>query len=193
MSDPAGLETEKSHYTYADYLEWETDKRYELMGGTAYMMAAPSAIHQQISMELSIQFGSFLRGKPCQVFAAPFDVRLFPEEDNSDDTVLQPDLLVVCDKRKISSGSCNGPPDMVVEILSPSNTQVEILKKFNYYLDAEVREYWVVSPELKTVQVHVLDTGHFVTIMYDKDKVIPVSVLPGLSIDLKKFWEENQA
>jgi Uma2 family endonuclease len=193
MSDPAELETGKNRHTYADYLGWETDKRYELMDGIAYMMASPSAIHQRICMELSVQFGSFLRGKPCQVFAAPFDVRLFPEEDKSDDTVLQPDLLVVCDKTKISAGSCDGPPDLIIEVLSPSNTQVEILKKFNYYLDAEVREYWVVSPELKTVQVHIFDQGHFLTIMYDKNKIIPVSILPGLNIDLKNFWEENQA
>ncbi|GHV47267.1 hypothetical protein AGMMS49546_36690 [Spirochaetia bacterium] len=193
MSDPLISEPEKTHYTYADYLAWETDKRYELMDGTAYMMASPSVIHQQISGELNRQFGNFFLGKPCRVFSAPLDVRLFPREDHSDNTVLQPDLLVVCDKTKLSKGSCDGAPDLVIEIVSPSNTVQEIFKKFNYYLDAGVREYWVVIPDDKTVQVHVLKEGHFVSTIYKKDDTIPVSILPGLGIELKSVWEENPA
>jgi Uma2 family endonuclease len=182
------LEAEKTHYTYADYLAWETDKRYELMDGVAYMMASPSVIHQGVSRELTLQFGSFLRGKPCRVFSAPLDVRLFPREDRIDDTVLQPDLLVVCDKTKLSKGSCDGAPDLVIEIVSPSNTVQELLRKFNYYLDAGVREYWVVNPDTQTVQVHVLENGHFVSTIYKKDAAIPVSILPELGIDLKSIW-----
>jgi Uma2 family endonuclease len=193
MSDPLIVEAEKTHYTYADYLAWETDKRYELMDGEAYIMASPSVIHQRISMELSVQFGSFLRGKPCGVFSAPLDVRLFPREDHTDDTVLQPDLFVVCDKTKLSKSSCDGAPDMVIEIVSSSNTVKEILKKFNYYLDAGVREYWVVDPDNKAVQVHVLKDGHFVIGVYKKDDTIPVAILPGLEIDITSFWEKNPA
>ncbi|GHV92681.1 hypothetical protein AGMMS50268_31840 [Spirochaetia bacterium] len=193
MSDPLISEPEKTHYTYIDYLAWETDKRYELMDGTAYMMASPSVIHQQISGELNRQFGNFLLGKPCRVFSAPLDVRLFPREDRTDDTVLQPDLLVVCDKTKLSKSSCDGAPDLVIEIVSPSNTVQEIFKKFNYYLDAGVREYWVVIPDDKTVQVHVLKEGHFVSTIYKNDDTIPVSILPGLGIELKSLWEENSA
>ncbi|GHV74509.1 hypothetical protein AGMMS49940_18110 [Spirochaetia bacterium] len=189
MSDPLFSEAEKPHYTYADYLAWETDKRYELMDGTAYMMASPSVIHQQISGELSRQFSNFLLGKPCEVFSAPLDVRLFPRKDHTDDTVVQPDLLVVCDKTKLSGGgSCDGVPDLMIEIISPSNTVQELLKKFNYYLDAGVREYWVVNPDTQTVQVHVLENGHFVSTIYKKDSAIPVSILPGLGIDLKSIW-----
>ncbi|GHU88506.1 hypothetical protein FACS189476_05730 [Spirochaetia bacterium] len=193
MSDPLISEEEKTHYTYADYLAWETDKRYELMDGVAYMMASPSVIHQRISRGLTLQFGTFLLGKTCEVFAAPLDVRLFPQEDHTDDTVLQPDLLVVCDRTKLSKGSCDGAPDLVIEIVSPSNTVQEIVKKFNYYLDAGVREYWVVNPDDKTVQVHVLKEGHFVSTIYKNDNTIPVSILPGLGIDLKSIWEENPA
>jgi Uma2 family endonuclease len=89
-------------------------------------------------MELSRQFGNFLRGKPCEVLAAPLDVRLFFQEDDSDDMVLQPDLLVVCDRAKLAKGPCNGAPDLVIEILSPPNTSKELVKKFNYYLEAGV-------------------------------------------------------
>ena len=81
MSTAFERKTEKSRYTYADYYAWETDKRYEILNGEAYMMSAPSVNHQIISRELLLQFGNFLRGKPCQVFAAPFDVRLFPRDD----------------------------------------------------------------------------------------------------------------
>ncbi|GHV76209.1 hypothetical protein AGMMS49942_10300 [Spirochaetia bacterium] len=190
MSDLLLHETEKTHYTYADYLSWETDKRYELMDGVAYMMASPTVTHQDISMELSVQFGNFLLGKPCEVFAAPLDVRLFPREDRTDDTVLQPDLLVMCDKTKLSGGwSCDGAPDMVIEIVSPSNTVREMLRKFNYYLDAGVREYWVVDHDTQTVQVHVLENGHFISTIYKKDGTIPVSILPGLEVDLTSLWD----
>ncbi|GHU62182.1 hypothetical protein FACS189445_4950 [Spirochaetia bacterium] len=192
MSDPLLREAEKTHYTYADYLAWETDNRYELMDGAAYMMASPSVIHQRLSREFTRQFSNFLLGKPCEVFAAPLDVRLFPREDHTDDTVVQPDLLVVCDKTKLSEGSCDGTPDLVIEIVSPSNTVQGLLKKFNYYLDAGVREYWVVNPDTQTVQVHVLEKGHFVSTIYKKDDSIPVSILPGLGIDLKSIWEGKE-
>ena len=178
-------EAEKTRYTYADYLEWETDKRYELMDGVPYMMASPSVTHQRVIVELSRQFSNFLLGKPCQVFVAPLDVRLFPRKDHRDDTVLQPDLLVVCDKSRLSKGSCDGAPDLVIEIVSPSNTVQELLRKFNYYLDAGVREYWVVNPDAQTVQVHVLENGHYISTVYKMDTLIPVSILPGLEIDFR--------
>jgi Uma2 family endonuclease len=190
MSDPArSLPSEDSRFTYADYLEWEGPERYEIVNGEAFMMASPTVEHQAIITELLVQFGSFLRGKPCKVFAAPLDVRLFPEEDRSDDTVVQPDILAVCDRSKLSKGSVDGPPDLVIEILSPSNTQKLMFLKFENYLDAGVREYWVLDPEEKKVQVHVLQDGRYISSAYKKDAVIPVSVLPPFSLDLKTLWE----
>jgi Uma2 family endonuclease len=116
MSDAARIPEfeECRRYTYADYLGWEGPERYQLLYGDAFMMASPSVAHQALLMELSRQFGNWLFDKPCRVFAAPLDVRLFPEEDNSDDTVVQPELLVVCDKDKLAKGSVNGPPDLVL-------------------------------------------------------------------------------
>ena len=179
---------EKKRYTYADYLGWEGPQRYQLFNGEAFQMASPSVVHQALLMELGTQFDNFLRGKPCQVFAAPLDVRLFPEEDNSDDTVLQPDLLVVCDKDKLGKGSVNGAPDLVVEIVSPSNTHSELFRKFQFYLEAGVREYWVIDPETKSVQVHIYDNGHYLSTAYKNNARIPVTVLPGLEIPLEDLW-----
>jgi Uma2 family endonuclease len=189
------LEDGNTTYTYADYLGWETDKRYEIIDGEAYMMASPSVSHQAISRDLLGQFWDFLKGKPCQVFAAPLDVRLFPKDDNSDKTIVQPDLLVVCDKSKLEDGkSCRGAPDIVIEILSPSNTANPLFLKFNQYLAAGVREYWVIVPETKTIQVHVLEkrdgetAGHYISTVHDNVEGLDVSVLPGLRIDFTPIW-----
>ena len=186
-------------YTYADYLEWETDKRYEIIDGEAYMMASPSVDHQSISRELLLQFGNFLKGKPCKVFTAPLDVRLFPGEDNRDKTVVQPDLLVVCDPSKLADRkSCRGAPDMAIEIFSPSNTTNPLLLKFNQYLAAGVREYWVVIPETKTVQVHILEKGdggaaRYISTVHPNVEVLEAAVLPGLRIDFTAVWPQESA
>ena len=179
---------EKPSYTYADYLEWEGPERYELYNGEAYQMASPTVTHQALLMGLSIQFGNWLQGKPCKVFAAPLDVRLFPKKDKSDKTVVQPDLLVVCDETTIDKGSINGAPDLVIEIVSPSNSYSELFRKFHYYLKAGVREYWVVDPEEKIVQVHIYENGHYISTAYEDNEHISVTVLPGLEIALEDLW-----
>ncbi|GHV78661.1 hypothetical protein AGMMS49944_04520 [Spirochaetia bacterium] len=196
---------EKEHYTYADFLEWDEDFRAEIIDGEVYEMSPPLLEHQRISRKLLIKFDTFLEGKSCEVFAAPFGVRLFPTEDRRDDTVLQPDLIVVCDASTLDERGCNGAPDLVIEILSPSNTTREQPLKFNRYLEAGVREYWVVEPEYRFVQVNILDIepkvrGRYVTSVYGisdpkeadppryASDVVPVTVLPGLSIDLKTIF-----
>jgi Uma2 family endonuclease len=191
MSAPLEKLEENRHFTYADYLEWEGPERYQLINGEAFMMSSPTVEHQAISGELFRQFANFLHGKPCRVFAAPLDVRPFPQEDLGDDTVVQPDILVVCDSSKLGKGSVNGPPDLVIEIVSPSNTLQELFAKFQVYLNAGVREYWMIEPEQKTVQVHVLENGHYISSICTKDAVIPVTILPPLSIDLKTIWGEG--
>jgi Uma2 family endonuclease len=187
MSDAAKkiLEEDK-RYTYADYKAWELDEgeRYELIGGEAYAMSAPNDFHQAISLELSRQFGNFLHGKPCKVRAAPYDVRLFYKEDESDDTVVQPDLAVICDEKKRGDEGGRGAPDLIVEILSPSNTSEEYVRKFNLYLEAGVREYWVVAPKSKTVQVFVLQDGAYRGTVYNSTARVPSEALTGLSVSL---------
>jgi Uma2 family endonuclease len=195
MSTAHEPDRENISYTYADYLSWDTDKRYEIINGRAYMMSSPSVSHQAISRELSGQFWNFLRAKSCQVFAAPLDVRLFPKDDSSDDTIVQPDLLIVCDAAKLADGkSCRGAPDMVVETLSSSNTPNSLLLKFNQYLAAGVREYWIVVPETKTVQVHILEEGngeaaaHYISTVHSNVEALDVTILPGLRINFSPVW-----
>ena len=179
---------ENRRYTYADYVEWEGPQRYELFDGEAVMMASPSVAHQALLMGLSSAFDGWLTGKPCRVFASPLGVRLFPKEDMSDRTVVQPDLLVVCDKSKIGKNCVNGAPDLVIEIASLSNAYGELLRKFNYYLKARVREYWVIDPESKDVSVHVYENGHYISTAYSDNDRIPVTVLEGLEISLEALW-----
>jgi Uma2 family endonuclease len=186
MSDAAQKVTEEARrYTYADYKSWESGKgeRFELISGEAYAMSAPSDRHQAICGEIFRQIANFLHGKPCKARPAPYDVRLFYREDESDDTVVQPDISVICDEAKRGPEGCRGAPDLVVEALSPSNTSEEYFIKSNLYMKAGVREYWIVSPAHKTVQVNVLSGGVYSIKTYDSGAV-PSAVLEGLRISL---------
>ena len=171
----------KEKYTYADYLTWDDSVRYELVDGVPYAMAAPTVEHQRVSSELHGQLWTFLKGKPCRPFTSPIDVRLNVKK--GDDLVVQPDLLVVCDHSKIDKNSINGAPDFIIEILSPSSSSYDCIVKLNKYLDAGVREYWIVDPESKTVQVYILKDGVYMNKSYESG-TIPVSVLDGCVIDL---------
>ena len=187
-------------YTYADFLEWDEDVRAEIIYGKIYMMSTPQTIHQRISGRLFLRFAQFLEGKTCEVFAAPLSVRLFPLEDRSDNTIVVPDLLVICDPSKIDKHGCNGAPDLVIEIVSPSNRRMEKLLKFNLYLKAKVKEYWVVYPEDSQIEVHLFEDGRCYTQIYGVNEpdtkeiergpeIIPVSVLDGLQIDTKDIFK----
>jgi Uma2 family endonuclease len=178
------LVKEQEQYTYADYLSWDGKERYEIIDGEAYMMAPPSRLHQDVSRELMGALWEFLKGKPCKVYAAPFGVRLNPAPDNSDDTVVEPDIVVVCDPAKLDDRGCNGAPDLIVEILSPSNFRYDWVIKFNKYREAGVREYWVVDPVSKIITVYVLKHKEYVVSAYEGKAVAPVTVLPGCEIDL---------
>ena len=178
----------EKRYTYADYASWDTEDRYELIDGAAYMMSAPSQAHQKISMEFSRQLANFLKRKPCEVFAAPFDVCLNAAGDN-DDSVVQPDLLIVCDKSKLDGKRCNGAPDMAIEILSPSNRKHDTVRKLNKYLQTGVHEYWMVDPDAQTVKVCILKGGNYDTKDYADTDIIPVHVLDGCTIDMQEVFD----
>ena len=176
------------HYTYADYCTWGDDVRSELIEGVSYMMSpAPTWRHQGILFDLAGQLRSFLKGKTCKAFTAPFDVRL--NADTYDDTVLQPDIVVICDRSKLSGTGCIGAPDMVIEILSPSTAVNDKVLKFNQYLQAGVREYWIVDPDTRTVSVHVLKDGEYMTRAYAGADTVPVYVLEGCTISLPDVFE----
>ena len=175
-------------YTYADYISWDDGERYELIDGVPYIMAAPTVAHQRISRELMAFIHDYLEGKPCEVFAAPFDVRLFPEEDLSDTTVVQPDIVVICDPSKLSDGkACKGAPDLVIEILSDSSVIMDRKVKAEKYLQAGVKEYWIVNTKDIVVLVNVLTGDRYASTVY-RDRV-PSTVLPGLEIELERVKE----
>ena len=183
---------QKQTYSYADLLSWEDDTRYELYDGRPVALAAPSDVHQRISMALSAQLYNYLRGKQCQAYAAPFDVRIFEEQGDSPDnvdTVLQPDLMVVCDHSKVDRHGVHGAPDLVIEILSPATARYDRLVKFNLYQRAGVREYWIVDPATRTVSVHTLEDGayHAATV-YSSDLSVPVGFLDNCNIDLSMVF-----
>jgi len=175
-------------YTYSDYLQWDDDKRRELIDGVPYLMAAPNWRHQEISGNLYDQFKAFLKGKPCKVYYAPLDVRL--NADTLDDTVVQPDLIIVCDHSILDKASCKGVSDMVVEILSPSNPRYDKITKFNRYLKAGIREYWIIDPEERTLAVNILNNDNYITHIYTNDETAPVNVLEGCNIDLSEVFAE---
>ncbi len=153
----------KQKVTYADYCQWPDDERWELIDGVAYAMAAPSRKHQEFVVELSRQIGNFLVGNPCRVYVAPFDVRL-PESGEVDDlvgTVVQPDVLVVCDSDKLDDKGCRGAPDWVIEVLSPSTALHDMDAKRWLYERHGVKEYWVIHPVDRWVMIYVLgEHGH---------------------------------
>ena len=173
-------------YTYADYCGWDDDVRRELIDGIPYVMEAPSYTHQKISGKLYLQLGSFTKDTPCVVLFAPFDVRL--NADTLDDTVVQPDLLVVCDESKLDEKGGIGAPDMVIEILSPSALMHDKVVKFNKYQQAGVLEYWIVDPKGKTVSKNVLINGEYVAEVYGCAESVPVHVLKGCVIEMLEVF-----
>ena len=190
------LPAPKDRYTFADCLTWGEDERIEIINGEAIMMAPPTRIHQEISGELFRQLANFLEGKKCKVYAAPFAVRLFEKEgDTPDDvdTMVEPDISVVCDHDKLDEHGCKGAPDLVVEILSPSTQRHDRLVKLDLYQRAGVREYWIVSPEERTVQVSTLVDGRYrVQELYTAEAVAKVNTLSGCFIELSKVFPAEQ-
>ncbi|MDR3695233.1 Uma2 family endonuclease [Mucilaginibacter sp.] len=183
-------------YTYADYFKWQFDERLELIKGKIFTMSpAPSRSHQEISLAITLKIGNYLKGKPCKVYTAPFDVRLprSSKEDNAIFTVVQPDICVVCNLSKLDDRGCIGAPDIVVEILSPGNNKKELRNKYEVYEEAGVKEYWIIHPSERTFLKYTLDEkGLFQPsrLLIAGDELTS-NVLPGFSMDINEIFEEN--
>jgi Uma2 family endonuclease len=177
-------------YTYGDYLNWPDEERWELIDGVAYdMTPAPSLQHQRVVMELSRQLANYFRGKVCEVFVAPIDVRLPREEEKDEeiDTVVQPDIVIICDPEKLDEKGCRGAPDLVVEVISPSTVQKDLKQKMNLYERAGVKEYWLFHPEDKIAMIFKRDSHG----LYGRpeivaaEEIVKTILFEDLSIDLK--------
>ena len=183
-ADGVAFEKKKQgEYTIEDYLAWPEEERIELINGRIYMMSAPEVIHQVIDVHLGQKIANYIddKGGDCIPLTAPVDVQL----DCDDRTMVQPDVLILCDLKKLNRKRIVGAPDFVLEILSPSTRAKDIVVKTEKYMSAGCREYWIVDPEGETVTVYDFENENF-PIHYSFDDVVPVNIYGGdLTIDFK--------
>jgi Uma2 family endonuclease len=183
-------------YTYRDYLTWPADERWELLAGRAvYIGPAPSDAHQRVVGELFRQIANQLIGHRCQVRTAPYDVRLDAGElAENGRSVVQPDILLVCDADKLDERGCKGPPDWIIEVVSPSTAGRDYIAKRRLYERFGVREYWIVHPVDKVVTAYRLnETGAYAEPAFyaadtgeaDRLSRAPSAVIADLEIELE--------
>jgi Uma2 family endonuclease len=187
-------------FTYADYLTWNFKERLELIRGRIFKMSpAPTVTHQKVQANIFGELFLYLKNKKCSVFVAPIDVRLkgkpFRKKKLRDDqitTVVQPDIIVVCDEEKLSDNRCvDGAPELVIEILSPGNTKTETKHKFGLYEENGVLEYWMVYPEYKQIYVFLLNEKeeYGKPVIYEANENISSTVLRGSSISMEDIFK----
>lgn len=188
----------EERYTLADVMAWDESERIELIEGeTVFLMSPPKRPHQRAVLKIATQIEEYLSGKTCEVNIAPFGVRLFEKEGDRPedvDTLVEPDISIVCDPAKLDDDGCKGAPDFIAEVLSPSNRRHDILTKFNLYQRAGVREYWLVDPEERTVQVFLLEGQHYVVkaVAGTGDR-LKINVLEDCEIDLAEVFPADPA
>jgi len=194
MADPARAPLER--FTYGDYRRWPDDERWELIDGMAWSMSpAPKRRHQSLAGTIFSDLANFLRAKPCKVYISPFDVLLPDGEEPDDDvdSVVQPDVVVFCDRSKLTEAGARGAPDLVVEILSPSTSKKDQHEKLSLYERHGVREYWVVDPGNRSIRVLHLgldrrfDQGELRAPL-DDESPIASRVLDGFAVDPKELF-----
>jgi Uma2 family endonuclease len=190
------LKRDTQHHTYADYLVWSRTYGDELVNGTAYIREppAPARSHQEIAGELYLQAATALKDKPCRVYIAPFDVRLpkSTEEDDQVDTVVQPDVLIVSDLRKLDARGMRGAPDWVAEVLSPSTASYDQIVKLPVYERAGVREVWHIQPIDRTLRIYHLEGGYYrrATILELKGQT-QIAAVPDVTIDWDRMLSKS--
>jgi Uma2 family endonuclease len=180
-------------YTYADYLKWDFEEIVELIKGKIFAKAAaPSRKHQEVSGNIFLLLKTHLKNQKCKVYAAPFDVRLSKDPDfRKIDSVVQPDISVICDFSKLDDKGCFGAPDLIVEILSPSNSQVELQNKYELYEEFGVREYWIIHPAECSLLIYTLVDGKYQpSRLFTSGQKVTSTVLPGFELDLEDVFEE---
>jgi len=182
------------YYTYEDYLTWSFPDRVELFMGQVFRISpAPNRAHQEISRRLTYFFNQVLWGHSCKLYTAPFDVRL-PVSKSHDklDTVVQPDIVIICDAEKLDEQGCNGAPDIVVEILSPGNSRKEMKEKFVLYEASVVPEYWIVDHSNETVIIYSLnDNNNYIgSKPYVSEEVITSNAVDGLKINVSEIFRK---
>ncbi|MFO7824479.1 MAG: Uma2 family endonuclease [Cyclobacterium sp.] len=181
-------------YSYADYLSWQLEEMVELIRGKVFRQAAaPRRIHQGLTVALVTRIHGFLKGGSCKVYTAPFDVRLpvSSRKHKDIDTVVQPDLCVVCDPDKLDELGCVGAPDLIVEILSPGNNKKELQLKYDVYEASGVKEYWVVHPDERTLLIYTLEAGKYrPSRLFTFGDRVRSQAIPAFELDLDEVFGE---
>ena len=178
------LQSNLSTVTLEEYESLPENIRAEVFDGQIYYMEGPSQEHQAISTELTTILNSYIKSKksPCRVFHAPFDVKL----SDSPLTIVQPDLMIICDKNKLDGKRCNGAPDFIIEIVSPGNPADDYIRKLYYYKNAGVREYWIADPRRKTVTVNYFEEN-ILNVQYSFDSTIKVNIFDDLLMNFSEI------
>ena len=178
------LQTQTELITLEQYEALPENKRAEVFDGVIYDMASPSRIHQSLLLELSSLLNSYVKNRKgnCNVFPAPFDVKL----SDHPLTIVQPDIMIVCDEDKLDENRCNGAPDFIIEIVSPGNPSDDYIRKAYYYKTYGVREYWIVDPKRKTVTVNYFE-GNLISIQYPFDSIIKVNIYEDLFVNFSEI------
>lgn len=192
ITDISQLDLNKT-YSYADYLTWQFGEMVELIKGKIFKMSpTPKVSHQKISANISNRFYNFLHKKPCSVYYAPFDVRLpIKNAKNDTYTVVQPDICIICDQGKIDENGCNGSPDLIVEILSQSTKRKDLKDKYEAYEESGVKEYWVVYPSEKVLEIFVLENEKYQPKgKYFEGDIVSPSFMPDFKLELTEVFED---
>jgi Uma2 family endonuclease len=191
--DPDGV------YSYADYLTWKFDQALEIIKCKIFKMAAPSSMHQRLSRKLTLALGNHFENHRCELFAAPFDVRLFDKKKllkaNKDIfTNIQPDICIICDLKKIDKNGCLGAPNLMVEILSPGNSKCETKIKKELYAESGVREYWIVDPEHETVTRFNFneECSTTSTDIFSSDDIMSFIIFPDFTLNVSELFPETE-
>jgi Uma2 family endonuclease len=179
-------------YSYADYLTWNFDEMVELIKGRMFKMnAAPKRIHQKISGKVFVKLYNLLEEKTCEVYEAPFDVRLPVKSKRNEDifTVVQPDICVICDKSKLDDAGCVGAPDLIIEILSKGNNKKELKYKYEVYEESGVSEYWIIHPDEQTLLIYTLTNGTYTpSRLYTNGDIVKSNVIYGFALNLDEVF-----
>ena len=178
------LQLQMNQITLEQYEALPEDKRAEVFDGVIYDMASPSQIHQTILTELLVMIRNYIKSKGgnCSVFPAPFDVKL----SDKPLTIVQPDIMIICDKDKLDGQRCNGAPDFIIEIVSPGNPADDYIRKLYYYQNYGVREYWIVDPKRKIITVNYFESN-IVSVQYPFDSIIKVNIYDDLFINFSEI------
>lgn len=177
----------ESTFTAQDYWALPEGTRAELIDGQLWDLASPSRVHQEVVYVVGRMMGDHIaaHGGSCKVYPAPFAVNLFADES----TFVEPDISVICDRSKLSDRGCEGAPDLVVEVVLPSNPGMDYVSKLNLYHEAGVREYWICDPQRRQVLCYDFDSERLLT-TYDFSEPVASVVLPGLEVNFARIIED---